>query len=939
MEEFEKFDHKFAYLHNLPLGVCITKKNYNIRFWNQTLQKWTNKSGTDVFKTSLLEIYPHLRERRYQDRIEGVIQGGPSVIFSSQFHPHFLPLELSDGQLRILHTTVSSVASGGNEGPYIMFSIQDVTQTVRHIDRIKKLRKEALEQINEREKAEEALKASEIKYRSLFQNLPIGVFHFTREGEISTVNSAIQDILNLPEKKLIGLKLRDFPFNKIDQAYQEVLEGDKFHYEGEYRTNKSGKKLHFKADFAPVLTENGDVAGGVGIVEDISKRIKTLKELEERENQYRLMVEASEQVFFFMHNRKHRFTYLSPSVEQVTGFRQSELLGKSYEVLLYDNDSLNENVRELTEKSLQTGRRNDAYTISIRHKNESKIYLEIVESPLHNGEEITSIQGFARDITSRIKAEQELLESKEMIDSINRNIREGIFRFKPGEGLKYANQGLAKMFRLPTVEQLKEKTSPNFLQEHYQLKEMLEELKYQKTIVNREVYFRRNDQSGLWALMSLTSVRDEEGKLKFLDGALTDITQRKEDELIRSALYKIAEHTSTLDDIEAYYEQIHQIVSELMMAENFFVAIGNPSDKMLHFPYCKDEHGKVRDKIKSVYSNGITEYIIGNKAPVLLSEKDVYEMRDNGDIDLIGEVPQSLLGVPILSASGVLGAIVVQVYDSSYHYTQRDSDVLTFVAQHVATAVERYRNQQNLLRSKEEAEIANKAKSIFLANISHELRTPLNSIIGFSRRILNQSRDELPDTILEAVQIVQRNARNLLNLINDILDFSKLEAGKMNYTIRRANINDICSQTLEELEPLATSKNLNLSLVDSKKIFAKVDTKRLKQVLLNIVGNAIKFTNDGYVKIKLNHTKKNRSNFVEIRVEDTGVGIPGDKLETIFDVFEQADHGEGSDKTGTGLGLAISRRIIDNMNGKIEVTSEVGKGTEFCILLPATEES
>lgn len=924
----------FQFLENLPLGVIVTNEDLEVIFWNSKMAKWTGIDPDSILDDNLLSRFPNLDENRYKQRIQQVVEGGPAVIFSSQLHPHFIPATLPNGDKRVQHTTVSRVDSDEDGENLVMFSIQDVTETVRHLNRIKNLRKEAIDQVRERERAERALRESEERYRLLFQNLPIGIFQYTPDAEILTVNEAFIQIMGSSREVLTGLNLNQLPNDEIVDAIKQSLNGEKSHYEGPYTPVTSGKNIHVKCDFAPIRLPNSEIVGGVGIVEDISERLKTLKELEDRETQYRLMVEASEQVFFYIHDSDHVFTYLSPSVKNVIGFDRDELIGHPYDDLL-TGDPTDELVHRMTERALNTGEKSDIYTVIVETKNGDKRYLELVESPITKEGNAEGIQGFARDITSRVKAEQELRESKEMLDSINRNIEEGIFRYKPDEGIVYANLALARIYGYNSTHEFMEQANQAYDENGEAAGQLFDMINERESFINREVKLRRSDGSGFWGLLSITCITDEQGNELYYDGAITDITERKQVDLVQAALYRIADKTSTMKDPQTFYNDIHEIVSELMLADNFYIAECDVELSKVWFPYLVDEYS---DNIsEKPFGNGITEYVIRSGQPLLMKEKDIKKLIDKGKIDPPNKISKNWLGVPIQSIEETFGALVVQSYDNENVYNQRDLDILTFVSQHIATALERSRFEASIIQAKEEAEEASRAKSIFLANMSHELRTPLNSIIGYTRRVLRKAEDALNQQSIEALDTVRRNAQNLLQLINDLLDFSKIEAGKMQYNIQRTEISEICQNTLEEIEPLASAKNLDLLFENGSSYVAMCDPGRLKQVLLNLVSNAIKFTNEGSVELQIDDERVDDQSMIKIDIIDTGIGIPEDKLQSIFNVFEQAHVSTDNTTGGTGLGLSITHKIVKDMNGQITVQSEVGEGSTFTLLLPAAE--
>jgi signal transduction histidine kinase len=241
------------------------------------------------------------------------------------------------------------------------------------------------------------------------------------------------------------------------------------------------------------------------------------------------------------------------------------------------------------------------------------------------------------------------------------------------------------------------------------------------------------------------------------------------------------------------------------------------------------------------------------------------------------------------------------------------------------------RTSKELSQLYSELAAANRHKSEFVANMSHELRTPLNAILGYTELILDNIYGEVPGKMRSVLERVQTNGKHLLGLINDVLDMSKIEAGQLTLSLSDYSIHDMVQGVYMAVEPLAANKKLAFNIdVEPNLPPARGDERRLSQVLLNLVGNAIKFTDSGEVAIKVGTS----DSAFTVAVRDTGPGISAADQAKLFQEFQQADNSVTRQKGGTGLGLAISKRIVEMHGGRIWIDSALGQGSTFSFTVP-----
>ncbi|MEQ8822220.1 MAG: response regulator [Sumerlaeia bacterium] len=670
----------------------------------------------------------------------------------------------------------------------------------------------------------------------------------------------------------------------------------------------------------------------------------------ENERRYRRMIEEAGDIVFTT-DRHGNFSYVNPATQKFLGVSETDLLGTGMIDLVVEE--YRDSVSKWLRRQLRRREKEAVRQFPIFTNEKGERWIEIRSTLQMDGEEATGFQCIVRDIHERRIAEIALKGSEESFRSLSASSPVGIFRIDESGHCIYANVRFLAITGLEEGQALEDGWEAAFHPEdREQVVKGLEVIAAEGGLYREEARVQMPNGQIRWVNVRATPLppRSDQTMPGYV-ATLEDITERKMEERVRETLYQIAAAANATVTLHDFLHSVDEALSRIVDTTNMYVALCD-DDNRITFPYDRDGAPFDRAYTQAELAKTVTAMVIRSGEPLLATEEDLLEMVARGEIEIVGKTAKVWLGIPLLSKGQAMGVLVIQSYKKADDLNEQDLEVMSFISNQIAIAIDRKRAEEalqiyvreveearnqieaqakDLEAARDEAQSALRAKSAFLANMSHEIRTPMNGIIGMTGLLLETDLDREQR---EFASTTRHCADSLLTIINDILDFSKLEAKKMELEEVEFDLRSTMEEVGDLMAPKAQEKGLELMVRVAKGTPVRIlgDPGRLRQVLLNLVGNAIKFTEDGEVVVSVARAREGdteREVILRFDVQDSGIGIPEDRMDRLFKSFSQVDSSTTRKYGGTGLGLAISRELVEIMGGDVAVESQEGAGSTF----------
>ena len=813
--------------------------------------------------------------------------------------------------------------------------------------------------VTQRREAEERLRASEAELRALFAAMNDVILVLDAEGRYLRIAPTNPSLLYKPPDELVGKTLYEvMPAEQADAFLDHIrcaLETQE-PVNTEYSLQIGDEEVWFSGTVSPLQDDQV-----IYVARDITQRKQAEKDIEESEERYRTLVETVQEGIAYIGPEGGMIDYCNSAYAQILGLTTEELVGRSFFEFLDEE----EKEKALIERSQRVEGSGSSYEICVTASDGTRKDLSATGSPIFDadGSYAGAVQTIV-DITERKKAEAQLRKSQASLAEAQRMARIGNWEYDlRTEEVSWSDEvfriyGYAPQEFVPTFESLLENVvHPD---DRHLLKENLDAAVNRGEPYDFEHRILLPDGKERVVHRRARVDREESGQPLRMVGTVQDITERKRAEeeireLNESLERRVEERTAqlreTLAELRASEERFALVVEgsndgifdwnildgTLFWNERLYEMLGlSPStftptlDAFFELVH-PDDRERISDNLTAHLESG-EEFDVEMRLRHASGEYRVCIGRGKAQRDEDGR-PFRMAGTTIDITERKRAEEEIRELNERL---ERSVEERTSQLRHAVVELERA--SENLRTAKEEAEAANRAKSDFLANMSHEIRTPMNGVIGMTDLLLDTN---LSEEQREYASTIHVSGESLLTIINDILDFSKIEAGEMRLEIIDFDLRMAVEDVVALFAEHAHDKGLELaSLVDYDVPTAlRGDPGRIRQILTNLVGNAIKFTEEGEVVLHAELAEEDAEGAtVLISVRDTGIGIAEEHQSRVFESFSQADASTTRRYGGTGLGLAIARQIVDLMGGEIGVRSEAGVGSTFFFTLPLEKQ-
>lgn len=676
----------------------------------------------------------------------------------------------------------------------------------------------------------------------------------------------------------------------------------------------------------------------LGIIRERDSLLESLTKSEEKLRNY---IEYAPEGIFITDN-KGIFTEVNRAACEITGYSKKDLLGRSIMMMVprTEHGIVQEHIKRIN----KVGR--TYVELPFIHKNGRTRYWSVDSICISDN----TYAGFTKDITERKLSEEKLEKLADEYEKVFNGLQEAMFlvRVKKGREFRFVrgNTSFQEMAGSELTD-ISGKTAIELAGEELGKKI---EAGFQECIRMKKPYYSEQSinldgRAHTW-MMTLTPVI-EEGRIRYIIGSAYDITITKsaEESLKRQLSFEkfIAEISSAF--INASIDNIHEIIDDMLKKACHFFEVDRgyiyeffDSGKKMQkiYEHSRDPfHSRLRVKRSLKDYPWWAEQIRNNEYIYI---EDIEKMGKEAGVEkkvFLSQKIKSLLNILIKKGDEVIGFLGFDSVDKRKKWTQEQIALLSVIAGSVFDALSRNRMEIEIIKSRELAISANKAKSDFLASISHEIRTPLNGIIGFIDLLMATGLDENQRQYLDNVNI---SAKSLLDILNDILDFSKIEAGKLELNEEKTDLWSLVENAVDITKYSAEKKSIEflLDISPGTPRYIMADGLRLKQVLINLLSNAIKFTDKGEVEFCIftkNTTASADEAEIYFSIRDTGIGIPEKDHEKVFSGFFQVDSTTTKKHGGTGLGLSITSSLLEKMGSRLNLKSMPGRGSTFSFCL------